>query len=352
MRFIHMADVHLGASPDAGYPWSETRKNEIWETFRTIIRDAGEEHADLLLIAGDLFHRQPEPEELKEVNYLFSSIPNTRVVLIAGNHDYIQPSSPYLDFQWAPNVACLFSKKCECVRFPEIQTEVYGFSYDRQEITEPLCDSLHPVKGRYFQILLAHGGDSRHIPLGKEQLQRSGFDYIALGHIHRPGALIRDKALFPGAPEPIDCADTGPHGYILGEYRKGHLTTEFVIRSKREYRVLELPVTEEDTTFSLRDRLEHLIEKEGWQHIYRVVLSGSRQPGLRFDLQRMREYGMVLDIEDRTAPAFHLDSLRRKYEGQMIGYYIESFEEHERSETEEKALRYGLEALLGTVQED
>ena len=125
-----------------------------------------------------------------------------------------------------------------------------------------------------------------------------------------------------------------------------------MIRGKREYRNLELPVTEDDTTFSLRDRLEKRIEKEGWEHIYRVVLTGSRQPGLRFDLQRLREYGMVLDIEDRTSPAFHLDELRRKYEGQLIGYYIESFEEHERSETEEKALRYGLEALLGTVQED
>ena len=32
MRFIHMADVHLGAVPDSGCPWSAFRENEIWET--------------------------------------------------------------------------------------------------------------------------------------------------------------------------------------------------------------------------------------------------------------------------------------------------------------------------------
>ena len=84
MRFIHMADVHLGAAPDGKADWSEARKNEIWETFRSSIADARRENVDLLLIAGDLFHRQPLLEELREVNYLFSTLQNTRVVLIAG----------------------------------------------------------------------------------------------------------------------------------------------------------------------------------------------------------------------------------------------------------------------------
>ena len=37
MRFIHMADVHLGAVPDSGCPWSAFRENEIWETFVRVI---------------------------------------------------------------------------------------------------------------------------------------------------------------------------------------------------------------------------------------------------------------------------------------------------------------------------
>jgi len=37
MRFIHLADVHLGAVPDRGCPWSKEREEEIWSTFRRVI---------------------------------------------------------------------------------------------------------------------------------------------------------------------------------------------------------------------------------------------------------------------------------------------------------------------------
>ena len=84
MRFIHLADVHLGAVPDRGCPWSSRREEEIWETFRRVIAGIRENPVDLLFIAGDLFHRQPLLRELKEVNNLFSTIPDTRVYLMAG----------------------------------------------------------------------------------------------------------------------------------------------------------------------------------------------------------------------------------------------------------------------------
>ena len=38
MRFIHLADVHLGAVPDRGCPWSDKRENEIWEHSAGLLR--------------------------------------------------------------------------------------------------------------------------------------------------------------------------------------------------------------------------------------------------------------------------------------------------------------------------
>ena len=113
MRFIHIADVHLGMQPDAGFPWSEERGEAIWESFRRIIRLAGREKTDFLLIAGDLFQCQPLLRELKEVNDLFASIPETIVVLIAGNHDYVKRESFYRGFDWADNVVLLLSPEPE-----------------------------------------------------------------------------------------------------------------------------------------------------------------------------------------------------------------------------------------------
>ena len=65
MIIIHTADIHLGASPDPGYPWSRQRQEDIGNTWKRLIEKVRMEKADLLLIAGDLFHRQPLVKELK-----------------------------------------------------------------------------------------------------------------------------------------------------------------------------------------------------------------------------------------------------------------------------------------------
>ena len=105
IRFIHLADVHLGAVPDRGCPWSREREEEIWETFRRVIAAIRKSPVDLLFIAGDLFHRQPLLSELREINDLFATIPNTRIFLMAGDNDYIRENSFYRTFQWNQNVS-------------------------------------------------------------------------------------------------------------------------------------------------------------------------------------------------------------------------------------------------------
>lgn len=346
MRFMHIADVHLGAAPDSGYSWAKDRGRELWDSFQRCIEDANEKKVDLLLIAGDLFHRQPTLQELREVDYLFSTLEKTLVVLIAGNHDYLKPSSPYLSFQWSSNVVCLFSPECEKVRLPELKTEVYGLSYHQQEITVPLYDSLKAEKNDYFRILLAHGGDAGHIPISKRALMDSGFDYIALGHIHKPQVFIQGLALYSGALEPIDCNDTGEHGYVLGEVQRRHVKLSFMKASSRNYLQKEIEVTEEDTVFSLREKVAGMIHKEGPQNMYRIRLTGQRAPQFRPDVREYRKCGRILEIEDATVPAFHVGELKRRYHGQLIGDFIESFGDAPEGMVEEKALRYGLEALL------
>ena len=74
MKFIHMADAHLGIQPDKGKPWSEAREQEIKETFVKVIEDAEAAKVDLLLIAGDLFHMPPSEGMLRDVDYMLSKL--------------------------------------------------------------------------------------------------------------------------------------------------------------------------------------------------------------------------------------------------------------------------------------
>ena len=104
MRFIHTGDIHLGAMPESRKEWAKNRGDEIWQTFERLIKKIKAQPVDMLIIAGDLFHRQPLLRELKEVDYLFSTIPETKVVLCAGNHDAIKKGSFYDGFKWSDNV--------------------------------------------------------------------------------------------------------------------------------------------------------------------------------------------------------------------------------------------------------
>ena len=93
MKFMHISDVHLGVKPDAGKAWSEKRAAGYLGFFCGNDRDCGRRIPGFLLISGDLFHKQPLKRELKEVCGLFARIPQTKVLLMAGNHDYIQQNS-------------------------------------------------------------------------------------------------------------------------------------------------------------------------------------------------------------------------------------------------------------------
>ena len=144
IRFIHLSDVHLGAVPDRGCPWSHEREEEIWETFRRVIVGIRKNPVDLLFIAGDLFHRQPLLRELREVDDLFASIPDTRVFLMAGDHDYIKEDSFYRNFVWSRNVTFFDREQQSCVEIADKQIFVYGLSYEHPEIRIPLYDEWKP----------------------------------------------------------------------------------------------------------------------------------------------------------------------------------------------------------------
>lgn len=353
MRFIHIADVHLGAKPEAGKAYSGRRPEELWNTFGYIIRLCEKERTDLLLIAGDLFHRQPLLRELKEVDYLFSTLSHTKVVLIAGNHDYIRNDSYYRTFKWSGNVYPLFGKEMECVEFEELHTAVYGLSYYAKEVREPLYNNAvekgMPDGRQKYEILLAHGGDERHIPIDWKKLEASRFAYVALGHIHKPDAVRKNRIVYSGAPEPVDRGDTGLHGYITGVITEDGVRAVRVCCAVREYIPLDIPVCENDTCGSVREKIKKLKKKYGNNNIYTLTLKGTRDPHIIFDEKQLAggdEAGNIIAVEDRTCPAYDFGRLYRENEDNLIGKYIKRFSGCEEGSEEYQALCEGVNALL------
>ncbi|MCI8506402.1 MAG: DNA repair exonuclease [Lachnospiraceae bacterium] len=361
MKFMHTADIHLGCQPDRGFPWSKERSLDILSAFRDFINACQQEEPDLVLISGDLFHRQPAPVELKEVNSLFSGIPDIPVVLIAGNHDCVRPGSSLAEFSWAPNVTFLSDSKPETVSFPKIKTVVHGFSYHSREIKEPLYDSLTAPKDENFHILLAHGGDETHIPIDKKKLSASGFSYTALGHIHKPEFSEAGRYGFPGSLSPLDLTETGAHGYLAGELKredgKESLKLGFVPLSSRSYIPCQVKVTDRTTNQSLFQTLEKFMKQYGVSNMYKVTLSGKRDPDLVFHKDYLCSAGRIISFRDDTIPSYDIEQLLNSHRNDIIGDYIAALlpdgtEKEFSDPLRRHAFYYGLDALLSNFDID
>ncbi len=362
MNFIHIADIHLGAQPDSMMPWGRKRADEIWDTFYALLDMAAETETDLLLISGDLFHRQPLKRELKEINYRFSKLTGTQIVIIAGNHDPITSDSNYKDFEWAPNVAFFRKNHLSYIYFEQMGTIVYGMSYDRREITEPLYDNVKPMR-RFkdgtrvpdgtIHILLAHGGDADHIPINMDKLGRAGFDYVALGHIHKPDVHPKAAMAYAGALEPIDRGDEGEHGYILGEINDERTIVNFIPFATREYVKLKIPVKSEHTMAELSEIIQLLIRENGDKNIYKLILEGRHAADFEIDEERLMQLGNIISVEDQSVPDYDYDRIFLENRDNIIGMYIEKIRAMDgiSEELRAKALYQGMRAFAHAQQE-
>ena len=354
MKFVHIADVHWGMSPDSDKPWSKERSQDIKDTFAKAVAQAGQLEADCLFISGDLFHRQPLARDLKEVNYLFSTIPGVHVVIIAGNHDRIRNNSALLSFTWAPNVTYLMDEELRCVYFEEINTEVYGFSYHTTDIPENRLDHLKVPNNGRIHVLLGHGGDANHIPFDKGAMGALDFSYIAMGHIHKPEVLIENRMAFSGSPEPLDKTEAGQHGMFMGEINEvTRMVTslKFVPLARIQYISLAVNVTTATTNTELAMKITQEIQNRGPENIFRFRIRGMRDPDISFDLDMLSTRFKIMEIIDESEPQYDFSALCAEHPSDMIGFYIQALQKPEMSQVEKKALYYGINALLRTTDE-
>ena len=293
-------------------------------------------------------------KDLKEVNYLFSSIPSTKVIIIAGNHDRIRDNSALLSFTWSPNVTFLMDENLTSVYFEDINTEVHGFSYHRTEIKEPLLDDIQVPLNSRIQILMAHGGYPAHLPISFNSLELSPFSYIALGHIHKPHIVGEGKMAYCGSPEPLDLTETGAHGYYAGEVHpltRKLTSLQFIPAASLQYIPLAVNVSKDTTNGELSDRIAREIDNRGQQNIYRFRLKGMRDPDIEFDLEQLSSRFRIAEILDDSEPQYDFSALFAEHSSDMIGFFIQALQKENMSPVEKKALYYGVNALLRTTDE-
>ena len=367
-KIIHTADIHLD-SPFSllDVQKSKMRKNELRETFSEIVRLAESEKADIVTIAGDLFDSGFVTKETTELLVsLFSSVPTCRFVIAPGNCDYIWGHSPYRKENFPKNVYIFDKEQLSCFSFPEINVDVYGYAFGSEHYPEnPLEKKIQLQKSR-INILVAHadvGGKSKYAPIPVPDIMKSGFDYIAFGHIHTGGKVQmagNTYYAYSGCPEGRSFDECGVKSVIVAEFAKNAMQFSANFRyhrtCKRHYEKINVDITGISSQEALFDCVKNAVEKEGVGSdvLLRVRLNGQISPETTLYPKKLSAASLglfYLDVEDHSVPLLNCDELKNdiSVKGAFFRELLPLLQSDNADErrTAATALRYGLAALDG-----
>lgn len=356
MRFVHIADVHFD-SPFVNLSdknmLGDLRRLEQRKVFKKVIEYIKLHNIDYLFISGDLYeHQYVRLSTIEYINNLFKEIPNTQVFISPGNHDPYIKNSYYNQFNWNENVK-IFTHEIEKIEQGDIN--IYGYGFDDFYCTDCGIEKLQLADLNKINVLVIHGTldgasieEKQYNSMTKKMIQDKKFDYVALGHIHKPD--FNSNVVYPGSMISLGFDELGEHGMIVGELQKRRVDLEFVSLDEDKFTEVQINVTNILSKEELIERIndENISNKE----YIKVNLIGNRNFEInQYELLKYIENERIIKIKDETKISYDLVKMAREntLKGLFIKEMIEKLNQPQITEEEkkiiEKAIEIGLEAL-------
>ena len=355
--FLHAADFHLDSAFGALPPQqAAARRRESRELPFRLADYVNEHEIRLVLLAGDLFDSpSPYRETVEQLAEALARM-EAMVFITPGNHDWYGPASPWAAFAWPENVYIFTRNAMTAVEIPDWNLVVHGAAFTGPEQTRSLLSGFAAPEDGHIHIGILHGEieppEDRYNPIRREDLASSGLAYLALGHIHKSGAVSAGKTVcvWPGCPEGRGFDELGEKGLGQGTIGPdGKLSMTFVPFAQRRYEVLEVDVTGR----SPREAVEAALPADTGKDLYRILLTGETgEQGADCKALETALSGRfyALEIRDRTRIAEDLwarageNSLRGLFLQDLRAQWQKAPTDRER-ELITQAARFGLAAL-------
>ena len=357
MKFIHIADMHfdtpfsyLNSKGDFG----KIRRMEQREIFRKIINYIKENNIGYLFIAGDFYeHNYIRKSTIEYVNDLFKQIPQTKIFITPGNHDPYVADSMYKNFAWNNNVK-IFTSKIEKVETEE--ANIYGVGFEDFYCEKSEIENIILEDKNKINILITHGSlnasdklQLEYNPINKNKLKEVGFDYVALGHIHKLdyNTEKNQNIIYPGSTIAMGFDELGKHGFIVGNVEKEELELAFIPVDNREFKKIEFDVTEINDEEELIEKINN-IYLEG-NNLYKVILIGKRH--FEIDVNNLSKFidkENIIKIKNKTKLNYDLEKMvnDNTLKGIFINEIKEELSKNNYSKEElDKILEIGLSIL-------
>ena len=360
MKFVHIADMHFD-SPFINLSDKENlgdlKRLEQRKVFKKVIEYVKQNEIKLLFISGDLYeHKYVKNSTIEYINNLFKEIPETKILISPGNHDPYLKNSYYNQYNWNDNVK-IYNSNIEKVELEDV--DIYGFGFNDFYCTDFDLSNLKIQNKEKINILIIHGTvngasleEKQYNSMAKKELQEKGFDYIALGHIHKLDYKSEEnqRIVYPGSTISLGFDELGEHGMIVGELQKDKISIEFVALDESYFIEKKLDITEIISKEELIEKINEIEIKEN--EFVKVILVGKRSFEIdTYELYKLISSERIIKIRNRTKINYNLQELAN--EKTLKGLFAKEMnkklnQENITDDTRniiEKAIEIGLEAL-------
>lgn len=184
-------------------------------------------------------------------------------------------------------------------------------------------------------------------PINKNKLKQLGFDYVALGHIHKLDYNTEEnqRIVYPGSTISMGFDELGKHGFIVGELTKEKLEIAFIPVDNKEFVELEVDVTSINDLEELIERLNELLLDEN--KFYKIILVGKRKFEIDIlELMKLITRENIIKIKNKTQLDYEIEKIIN--ETTLRGIFIKQLLEEKENYTEEeinKILEIGLSIM-------
>ena len=366
MRFIHMADVHF----DSPFTVLASRENlanerrlEQRKAFADTIEYIKENQIPFLFISGDLYEQKYiRKSTIEYINNLFKEIPNTQIFISPGNHDPFLINSFYNTFEW--NNVSIFNSEIKIIETEE--ADIYGFGFTDFYCENSQIEKINIKNKNKINILITHGSldasktlDMQYNPLNSNKLKEIGFDYVALGHIHKANyEENKNNFIYPGSLISFGFDELGEHGFLDVEINKNNSEKnnlinlnnseinnnnlkinkkiKFIKVDKRIFEEIKLNISEINSEEELIEKIKNV--KTDKKRNYKIILEGYKN--IEIDLNKIQKMVLnenILKVKDFSKVKYDIKELANQ--NNLKGVFINRIlqKEEERLCTKEEA---------------
>lgn len=341
MRFFHISDLHIG---------KKLREKDISDDqvyiLKEIIRLVDDHKPDGVLIAGDVYDRSVPPASALNIFNDFITELETRdvkVFIISGNHDspdrlqfakdILSKSDVYIAGSFDGHLDKVTMEdeygKVNVYMLPFIKPSSVANFY-KDEVVDSYDKALRlvidsaKIDTDERNILISHQfvtnlgkepetSESESVRIGGldniEVSAFDSFDYVALGHLHKPQKVGRETVRYCGTPLK----------YSFSEANHTKSVTMVSMEDKGKITINKLPLTPLKDMYIIKDTLDNLLQKQEYtqysdQYIYAIITDEEDLFDPIGQLRSIYDNILLLEIENRKSQYINDDLA---YEGDI-----------------------------------